>query len=235
MPNPYPARFTDETETARLEGEIDFTDPANQPGGGGSQATSRWVDCGVIDLAALAAGNIPVKLVAFVAGEYISQVRYLLDGFVAPDNGYPEFALYTPGTLAGAGLGWFSDPNWYDTSGWLYYGSGLAPNGIVGSTAMVADPGPLYISAVAAGTYSPVQPAIPWTALTSVAAQDWHIASDGYVYEVTTPGLTGAAEPIWPGAGYTVPVVDGGAAWSQLGLAPTVGAIHVLAELVSPV
>lgn len=36
MPNPYPAEFqTQYDEKVRLDGEITFTDPANQPGGGG--------------------------------------------------------------------------------------------------------------------------------------------------------------------------------------------------------
>lgn len=32
MPNPYPAKVTDESGVERLVGEIDFTDQANQPG-----------------------------------------------------------------------------------------------------------------------------------------------------------------------------------------------------------
>jgi hypothetical protein len=35
MANPYPASFIDSTGKVRLEGELDFTDPGNQPGGGG--------------------------------------------------------------------------------------------------------------------------------------------------------------------------------------------------------
>jgi hypothetical protein len=34
--NPYPARFIDDDGITSKSGEIDFTDPANQPGGGGS-------------------------------------------------------------------------------------------------------------------------------------------------------------------------------------------------------
>jgi len=33
MPNPYPAIFVDESLTTRLDGDVTFTDPANQPGG----------------------------------------------------------------------------------------------------------------------------------------------------------------------------------------------------------
>jgi hypothetical protein len=35
MANPYPASFIDSTGKVRLEGELDFTDSGNQPGGGG--------------------------------------------------------------------------------------------------------------------------------------------------------------------------------------------------------
>ena len=37
MPNPYPAKITDDSGVGVLTGEIDFSDPGNQPGGGGSQ------------------------------------------------------------------------------------------------------------------------------------------------------------------------------------------------------
>lgn len=37
MPNPYPARWDELDGTARLEGEVTFTNPANQPGNGGTQ------------------------------------------------------------------------------------------------------------------------------------------------------------------------------------------------------
>lgn len=37
MANPYPANFETLEGARRLTGQVDFTDPANQPGGGGSQ------------------------------------------------------------------------------------------------------------------------------------------------------------------------------------------------------
>lgn len=41
MGNPYPIEVADADGVARLQGEATFTDPANQPGGGGSQPITR--------------------------------------------------------------------------------------------------------------------------------------------------------------------------------------------------
>lgn len=56
MANPYPARFEDARGNTRLEGVIDFTDTANQPGGG---VTAREFFEGSVSVPSGANTNVP--------------------------------------------------------------------------------------------------------------------------------------------------------------------------------
>jgi hypothetical protein len=48
MPNPYAANVEDKEGIVRLSGRLDFTDPANQPGGGGGLPVG-WTQDGTTD------------------------------------------------------------------------------------------------------------------------------------------------------------------------------------------
>ena len=70
MANPYPARFTDDKGKVRLVGDVDFTDPANQPGGG----SQPYQVAGPVSLTAMQIKNLDSVCPEIVASPGLNKI-----------------------------------------------------------------------------------------------------------------------------------------------------------------
>ncbi len=194
----------------------------------GSGGNLSVIDLGIISASDAMAENGVKVLLPYKAGQFISGIRFLTDGFVSPTNLDTVFCTPRTNFNGTLGYGYLSDGKSYDTSGQYANSGAVDAGGNTGSTAMILDTGPLVARLGSDPTYNFLTGRTPDT---PYALQDAFVDPNNHLQYVTTAGVSGSevtGDITWDEAQGTTS--DGTVTWQDTGL--PIGAVHVVVEVV---